>query len=179
MDGCSRTLLPRCKASAGDFYRIELAPLAQGLFGGFRFEFVPGIKSVSSYQQRSKFFVGASLAEDISNLIEVAWQEFACKVQRQRLAETEVSFVGDRDVFLIILDVIGHLVVQFVQVGKFGAAIDLAGAPAQDGLMRAEVSAHSKEFERCEYFLKADGHWSAWRNVMAPITPPFFRLGRI
>src|SRR5713101_2814103 len=126
-------LLPRRKASAGDFYRIELAPLAQRSFRGFRFEIVPGIKNVSSYQQRSKFFVGASLAEHVSNLIEVAWQEFACKVQRQRLAETELSFVGDRDVFLIILDIIRHLVVQlrrFVQIGKFGAAIDLAGAPA-------------------------------------------------
>src|ERR1700736_4026820 len=99
MDGCSRTLLPRCKASAGDFYRIELAPLAQGLFGGFRFEIVPGIKSVSSYQQRSKFFVGASLAEDISNLIEVAWQEFACKVQRQRLSGTEPPFFRGSGVF--------------------------------------------------------------------------------
>ena len=35
IDDGSRTLLPRCKASAGDFYRIELAPLAHGSFGGF------------------------------------------------------------------------------------------------------------------------------------------------
>jgi hypothetical protein len=97
--------------SAGDFYRIELAPFAQRTFRGFRFEIMPAIKRGSSYQQGSKFLVGAFLAEDVSDLIEVVWQKLACKVQHQRLAEIELASVGDRDVVLIILDVIGQLVV--------------------------------------------------------------------
>src|SRR6202022_3779722 len=165
---------PLPTGSVGDFYRIGLAPFAQRLFRGFRFEIVPPIKGASSYQQRSKFWVGASLAEYVSDLIEVVWQKFACKVQRQRLAETELSFVGDRDVFLVILDVIGHLVVQFVQfvqVGKFGVPVDLARPPVEDGLMLANA-AESNEFEGVEDFLKADGHWSAAKRGRRRAAPP-------
>jgi len=123
----------------GDFYRIDLAPFAQDLFCRFRFEFVPLLKGVSSYQQRTKFRVGLSLAENISDLIEVARQKFACKLQRQRFAEAELSFVRDCEVFLIIFDVIGQFIIQFIEVGKFGVQINLAGPPAQDGQLFAEA----------------------------------------
>src|SRR6266851_3239183 len=143
--------------SGGDFDRIELAPFAQCAFRGFRFEIVPAIEGVSSRQQGSKLPVGTTLAEHVSDLIEIIRQKFASKVQRQRLAETELSFVGDRDVVLAILDVIRKLIVQLVQIGEFGAAINLARPPAQDRLMQAGAAA-SNEVEREENFLKAGGH---------------------
>ena len=81
-------------ASTGDFDRMVLAPFAQGLFGGFRFEGVPAIEGLCSGQQGSKPLVGAALAEDVSELIEVIRQKLACKIQRQRLAETEFPLAG-------------------------------------------------------------------------------------
>jgi hypothetical protein len=57
-------------------------------------------------------------------------------------------FVRDRNVVLIILDVIGQLIIQLVQAGIFGTPIDLARPPAQDGLMLAKGAAHSNEFVR-------------------------------
>lgn len=122
-------------------------------------------------QQGSKFPVGASFAENVSDLIEVVWQEFAHKIQYQRFAETELSFVGDRDVILFILDVIGQLIVEPVQVGELGTPIDGARPPAEDGLMLADAA--SDEFEREEYVLKADGHRSACKKVTAAVRPPF------
>jgi hypothetical protein len=94
-------------------------------------------------------------------VIEVASQKLARKIQHQRLAEAELSFVGDRDVFFIILDVIGQLIVQFIvqfiQLETFGTPIDFACPPAQEGVMLAEVAA-SDEFEREEYVRKAGRH---------------------
>src|SRR5258707_9198233 len=92
--------------SVYDLYRVELAPFAQRLFCGFRFEIIPALEDVSSYHQSSKFPVGASFAEpvgasfaeDVSDLIEIVRQKLAREVQHHRLAETELSFVGDRDV---------------------------------------------------------------------------------
>jgi len=125
---------------------------------------VPAINGVSSRQQSAEFRIGAAPAEYVSNLIEVAWQKFARKIQHQRLAEAELPFVWNRYVFFIILDVVGQLIIQLVQVGKFGAPIDLARLPAQNGLMFAEAAAHADEFEGVEYFLKANEHWSAARR---------------
>jgi hypothetical protein len=104
---------------------------------------VPAFKSAFSDQQRAKFLIGASFAEHVSDLIEIIRQKFAREVQR--LAETELSFVGDRDVVLVILDVIRKLIVQLVQIGEFGAPIDLARPPAHDGLMQAGAAFNELE----------------------------------
>src|SRR5438876_10927857 len=101
-DYCALRCYRVFQVSIGNFYRVEFAPFAQRLFRGVRFEIVPALKGVSARQQGSKFLVGASLAEHVSNLIKVVWQKFACKIQHQLLAETELSSVGDRNVFLII-----------------------------------------------------------------------------
>jgi hypothetical protein len=89
-------LVPRREASIGELDRIELAPFAQGAFRGFRFEIVPALEHISSDQQRSKFLVGATLAEDVSDLVEIIGQEFARKIQCQWFAEIEVTLARDR-----------------------------------------------------------------------------------
>ncbi len=112
MPGCAIIAPPAraqasVKSSVDDGYRIEFAPIAQRSFGRLRFELVPAINGFSPRQQGAEFRVGASLAEYVSNLIKIFWQKFARKVQHQRLAEIEFSLVGDRDVFLIVVDIIG------------------------------------------------------------------------
>jgi hypothetical protein len=139
-------LQPGRELSVGDFDRIELAPVAQGSFGGFRFVIVPAIEGICSDQQGSKLLVGATLAEHVPDLVEATRQAFARKIQRQRLAETELSLVGDCDVFLVIVNVIGQLFLELVQIGKVGTPIDLARPPAQNGLMRVAAAAFN-EFE--------------------------------
>src|SRR5260370_1823037 len=151
-----RATLQAARGIVGELYRIELAPFAQGSLRGFRFEIVPALEHVSSYDQGPEFLVGASFAEGISDLIEVIRQKFARKVQRQRLAESELPFAGDCNVFLIILDIIRQLIIEFFEVGKFRVEVDLARPPAQVGLMQAGGAVN--EFECEEYFLKAGGH---------------------
>jgi hypothetical protein len=85
---------------------VELAPIAQRSFGGFRFKVIPAIESTSSCQQGAEFRVGTFFAEYVSNLIVIVWQKFADKIQHRRLAEVELPLVWDRYVFFIILDVI-------------------------------------------------------------------------
>src|SRR5215469_696940 len=150
---CSpRVVDKRCDAavglSVGYSYRIEFAPFPQRSFGRFRFEIVPAINHVPSRQQGSEFRVRASPVKYVSNLIKIIRKEFARKVQRQRLTETELTFRGDRHVFLIILDVVGQLIVQLVEFGKFGVPVDLARLPAQNGLMFAEAVGHPDKLER-------------------------------
>ena len=120
--------------------------------------YLPNSVRVSSYYQGPEFLVGASFAEYISDLIEVIRQKFARKIQRQRLAESELPFAGDHKVFLIILDIIRQPIIQFFEVGEFRVEVDLARQPAQVGLMQAGATVN--EFECEEYFLKADGHRS-------------------
>jgi hypothetical protein len=76
----------------------------------------------------------------------------------QRLTQAELEFVGNCNVFLIIVDVIGQLVIQFGHVGKFGVPVDLAGPPAEKGQMFAEATAHPDEFKGLEYVFEAGGH---------------------
>jgi hypothetical protein len=85
---------PRCEASAGDFDRMERAPLAQRLLRGFRFEIVPALKGVSSRQQGAKFLVGASLAEDEPDLVEIIRQERAGKSSTSGLPRSSSRLSG-------------------------------------------------------------------------------------
>src|SRR5260370_17478258 len=78
--------------SVYDLYRVELAPFAQRLFCGFRFEIIPALEDVSSYHQSSKFPVGASFAEDVSDLIEIVRQKLARKVHHHRLSHPAPPF---------------------------------------------------------------------------------------
>lgn len=78
---------------------------------GFDFELVPSIEDVPSRHQGAKLPVGAALAEHISDLIKIVRQEFARKIQYQRLAEVKLPPVGNGDVFLFILDVVQQFVV--------------------------------------------------------------------
>jgi hypothetical protein len=132
-------------ASAGDFNGIELAPLAQRTLRGFRFEIIPALEDISTDQQRSEVFVGATLAEHISNLIEVIGQKFARKIQDHALAEIELSFVGDRDIFLVVLDIIWQFFLNSVQIGSFGTPMYLSRLSAKERLMQAAAACN--EFE--------------------------------
>jgi transposase len=69
-----------------------------------------------------------------------------------------VAQARDRDVLLLIIDVVGQFVIQLFQVGKFRVVIDLACPPAEEGLVFAEAVAHAGEFEGVAYFPKAGGH---------------------
>lgn len=101
---------------------MEFAPVAQRLVRRLLFESVRALERVSSHQQGFEFLIDAALAEHVFHVIEVVGQEFAGKVQRQGLAETEVSLVGNRDVVLVILDVVWQPIVELVQIGKFGTS---------------------------------------------------------
>jgi hypothetical protein len=103
----------------------------------------------------AKLLVGAAPAEHIPDLIKIVRQEFAGEIHYQRLAEVKVPLAGDRDVFLLVLDVVRYLLVEFVQ--GIGAPIDLARPPAQEGLVRADAGA-ADEFEREFYVRKAGRH---------------------
>ena len=101
------------------------------------------IEHAPSIQQIFEFGVGAPSAEKLPNAIEVAGQELAGEVQRERLPEIELSLVRYGEVFLAVVDVIR----QYVQVvAELGMTIELARLLAQIGLMLAPV-ADADEFE--------------------------------
>src|SRR6266568_4773417 len=96
--------------------------------------------------QRSIAFLRASkslnfayappLAEDVSNLVEVVRQAFARKVEHKWLAETKIALVGNRDVLLVVFNVVGEFV--FLLAGKFNVHVNLTSRLAQNGLVLAE-----------------------------------------
>jgi hypothetical protein len=91
----------------------------------------PDFKTIADFSKDN----GA--AETSSNVVEVAGQESAGEVQRERLAEIEFSLVRYLEEFLAAADVIR----QFVQViGEFGTPIDLARLLARKGLMLAPAA---------------------------------------
>jgi hypothetical protein len=131
--------------------------VAQRLVRRLLFESVPAVEGVPSRQQGLEFRVGAALAEHVSDVVEVVGQVFAGKLQRQRLAETELALIGNRDVVLIIRVFVRQLILELVNTGEFGAQVDLAGAPAQDRVIGAGIGA-SDEFERETDVLEAGRH---------------------
>jgi hypothetical protein len=78
---------------------MHCAPVAQRLRRGFRFEGVPGIDRTSSGEQVLEFRVGTSPAEEIADVVEIVGQKLARKIEHQRLAQPELAFVRERDVF--------------------------------------------------------------------------------
>jgi hypothetical protein len=101
------------------------------------------IEHVPSIQQILEFGVGAPSAEKLPNAVEVAGQELAGEVQRERLSEMELSLVRYGDEFLAVVDVIR----QYVQVvAELGMTIELARLLSQKGLMLAPA-AGADEFE--------------------------------
>ena len=112
------------------------------------------IERATSIQQILESGVGAPSAEKLSNVVEVVGQKLAGEVQRERLAEIEISLVGYLEEFLAVVDVIR----QYVQVvAELGMIIELARLLAQKGLMLAPA-AGSDEFEGFPYVLQADRH---------------------
>jgi hypothetical protein len=137
-----------------DLYRIKIAPHPQCSFLGFCLEIVPLIERAPSIQQILESGVGAPSAEKLSNVVEVVGQKLAGEVQRERLAEIEISLVGYLEEFLAVVDVIR----QYVQVvAELGMTIELARLLAQKGLMLAPA-AGADEFEGFPYVLQADRH---------------------
>jgi hypothetical protein len=54
------------------------------------------IEDVPSRYQGAKLLVGAALAEHVSDVIKIVRQEFAGKIQYQRLAEVKVPLAGNQ-----------------------------------------------------------------------------------
>jgi len=115
---------------------------------------MPALNGVSARQQVAKSSIRASPAEDISHLFEVVWQKFAHKIQHQRFAETELAFVGKRNVLLTVFDIVRERLIELVESGKFGAPIDLARLFAQDGPIFARA-VEAGEFQGVEQVLKS------------------------
>ncbi len=78
---------------------MQRAPVAQRLLRDSRFEDVPVIDRTSSGEQGLEFRVGAPPAEEIADVVEIVRQELASKIQHQRLAQPELTFVRERDDF--------------------------------------------------------------------------------
>src|SRR6202040_1151599 len=98
--------------------------------------------------------VGAPSAEKLSNVVEVAGQELAGEIQRERLPEIELSLIRYLKEFLAVADVIR----QYVQVvAELGMTIELARLLAQKGFMLAPA-AGADEFEGSQYVLQAKKH---------------------
>jgi len=99
----------------------------------------------------------ASYAETFKRLVDLCGRRSTLSRRQEllkRLAEADLTFVGERDIFLFILDVFRQIVIQ---VGKVGVVIDLTRSPAQKGSMFVEA-ARAGEIERGAYVLKADRH---------------------
>jgi|SRR5271166_363243 len=134
-----------------------LAPQPQGRLRGPCFELVPVIERAASRQQILKPGVGASSAEKLPDLVEIAGQELAGEVEGERLAEVEFSFVRYGQKFIGIVDIIR----QGVEViDEFGMARDLARLPAEKSLMLAAAGG-ADEIEGLFEVLEADRHGDA------------------
>src|ERR1700732_2845879 len=133
---------------------MKIAPHPPCSFLGFRLEIVPLIEHAPSTQQILESGVGAPSAEKLSNVVEVAVQELASEVQRERLPEIELPLVRYLEEFLAVADVIR----QYVQVvAELGMTIELARLLAQKGFVLAPTTG-ADEFEGSQYVLQADQH---------------------
>jgi hypothetical protein len=139
-------------------------------------ERVPAVDGPSSPEQGLEFRVRAAPAADLANLVEIVRQAFACKVERKRLAEAERPFVGDRDVFLVVGDVFGQLIVEFGQVGKFGVMVDFAGLSADIGVV-FPAAVHVDKHERLEDVVEADRHGLGPTDL--PVGADLFALSEV
>src|SRR6266567_1078501 len=117
---------------------------------------MPAVNRVSSRQQISEFRVRPPLAEDVSNLVEVVRQAFARKVEHKWLAETKIALVGNRDVLLVVFNVVGEFV--FLLAGKFNVHVNLTSRLAHNGLVLAEDALKGDKLQRVDQFGKAHGH---------------------
>jgi hypothetical protein len=79
----------------------------------------------------------------LPDIVEVTGQEFAGKCQCQRLAEIKLFLIRYRDVFIAVVDIVGHYVEI---VAELGLIIELARLLAQKGLMLAPATG-GDEFE--------------------------------
>ncbi|KYK46135.1 hypothetical protein A1D31_33650 [Bradyrhizobium liaoningense] len=72
---------------------------------------MPSIDRSPSGEQGLELLMGASLAEEIANLVQIIRQELADKGDHKRLAEVEVSCIRDPQVFGLVVDIVRQLVV--------------------------------------------------------------------
>jgi hypothetical protein len=146
--------LAQAPVSIAELDGIILAPHPQGTLLGFGLQFVPVIERASSSQQILEPGVGASSAEKLPDLVEIAGQELAGEVERERLAEVEIALVGYRQKFPGVVDIIR----QGVQVvGELGMTRDFARLPAEKSLMLTAAGG-ADEYEGFPEVLQADGH---------------------
>ena len=152
---------PRHANSADNFDRMQRAPVAQRLLRDSRFEGVPVIDRTSSGEQGLEFRVGAPPAEEIADVVEIVRQELASKIQHQRLAQPELTFVRERDVFLLVVDVVRQFVVHLCCVWKIGLIVDCPGPLANEGEKFSHVAAGVGELEGLANV--PDTHWHGFR----------------
>jgi hypothetical protein len=96
----------------------------------------------------------APAAEKLPNVAEVAGQELAREIQRERLPEVEISLVRYWEKFLAVVDVIRQCVQVVAQIGM---TIELVRLLTQKSLMLASAGS-ADEFEGFLYLLQADRH---------------------
>lgn len=147
--------------SADDFDRMQRAPVAQRLLRGFRFEGVPAIDRAASGEQGLEFGVGAALAEEIADVVEIVRQELAGKVEHHRFAEPEFALVRERDVFLLIVDIVRQLVVHLLVIQKIGLIVYFTGPLADEGEKFTDAAARIGELEGTSNV--RDTHWHCFR----------------
>jgi hypothetical protein len=112
------------------------------------------IEHAPSIQQILESGVGAPSAEKLPNVVEVAGQELAGEIQRERHPEIELFLVRYLKEFLAVVDVIRQYVQVVVEIGM---TIEFARLLAQKGLMLA-TTAGADEFECFPYVFQADRH---------------------
>ncbi|WP_167767704.1 hypothetical protein [Bradyrhizobium frederickii] len=76
----------------------------------------------------------------MADVVEIIRQELADKGQRQGLAEAEISFVREREIFLPVVDVIGQFVVELFPVHEVGLIEDISGLFADEGAKLPHVA---------------------------------------
>src|SRR5215472_3192394 len=117
---------------------MNFAPFAQGLLGGPGFEIVPLVERAPPRQQVLKGRIGTSPAEDAPDLVEIVRQEFARKVEHERLAEIELSLIGNDNIVVAVFKIIRQRLL-IVLVQSLRMFIDLPGPPTNEGLMLAHA----------------------------------------
>ena len=126
----------RTRGSVDELDRMILAPQPQGRLRGPCFEVVPVIEHAAPRQQILKPGVGASSAEKLPDLVDIAGQELAGEVESERLAELEFSFVRYRQKFFGIVDIIRQGVEVIDEFGMTSKSCRTACREKPDALRR-------------------------------------------
>jgi hypothetical protein len=121
--------------SVDDLDGMDLAPIAQGPLRRLVPVVMPGIDRSPSGEQGLELLIGASLAEEITNLVQIIRQQLADEGDHKRLAEVEISRVRDPQVLGLVFDIVRQFVVfELLQVILIELVVDLSRLPADEGV---------------------------------------------